>query len=386
MAALDLSSLAASMRPELEVPFDFRGGRVDPKLLPARALRQHFAQAFGDAALAGLANEVDPLGWPALRQHIAGSLLARGLRCSANQVVVTSGAQAGLDLIARVLVEPGDVVAMEEPGYFGARLAFRAAEAEVLGVPVDSQGLVVDVLARLLRRRRIKLLYVTPAVQSPTGARLSAARREALLALAAEHQVPILEDDYDNELRHSEEPVTALASHTGPASVLYVGTFSKALFPALRLGYVVVPEELTPTVAAAQLVAQFAPSAMMQSGLCSLLTDESLARHVRRVRAVYAERIERLLAKASTSFPSGTELRRPAGGNQVWVRLPRSVDGSHLHARALEEGIAYAPGKLFFCGTPSYDALSLSVARIDGDTLEEGIARLGALAESLCTT
>ena len=176
--ALGIESLNRAAKPGRSAEFDFRGGRVDPSLLPARTLRQHFVQAFSPEALQEFANELDPRGWPALRQHIAASLLARGLRCHADQVVVTSGAQAGLDLISRVLLEPGDVVAMEEPGYFGAHLALRAAQAEWVGVPVDHQGIDVDALARLLRRRRVKLLYVTPAVQSPTGAQLSPERRQ----------------------------------------------------------------------------------------------------------------------------------------------------------------------------------------------------------------
>ncbi len=383
--ALGIESLRRAVKPGRSAEFDFRGGRVDPSLLPARTLRQHFAQAFSSEGLQEFANELDPQGWPTLRQHIAASLLARGLRCHADQVVVTSGGQAGLDLISRVLLEPGDVVAMEEPGYFGAHLALRAAQAEWVGVRVDRQGIDVDALARLLRRRRVKLLYVTPAVQSPTGAQLSPDRRRALLELAAEHQLPILEDDYDNELRHSDEPVTALASEASHAAVLYVGTFSKVLFPSLRLGYVVVPEALVPAVSGMQLLAQFAPSALMQRGLCSLLTDEGLARHVRRVRIVYARRIEVFRDAVSQFFPAGTRAWPPAGGNQIWVELPDAIDPVELHTRAFDAGIAYTPGSFFFRGPAPYHAASFSVACADEATIANGIARLGALVTSAPT-
>ncbi len=206
--------------------------------LPAADVRRAFTQALG-ADLGDIAGLQGPYGLTALRREVARYLVARGIACDTNDVAIVNGAQQAIDLATRVLLDPGDSVVLEQPGYFGARVAFTACQANVINVDVDDEGLVTDDLARVLRARRVKLIYTTPAAQSPTGAVMSDARRRALLALADEHQVPILEDDYDSELRYEGPPIAALKTLDRAGQVIYVGTFSKVLFPGLRVGYVV---------------------------------------------------------------------------------------------------------------------------------------------------
>jgi GntR family transcriptional regulator / MocR family aminotransferase len=238
-----LSARARTLRAPVDRPpatpprFDFRPGRIDAAGLPIAALQGAWQRALG--RLREHANEIEPLGHPPLRAAVARALGARGIACGPEAVLITDGAQQAFDLIARAFVEPGDAVAVEQPGWFGAALAFRAAGADLLGVGVDDEGLRVADLERLLRVRRPKLVVATPAVHMPTGVALSDARREALLALADREQLPLVEDDFDGELRLAGPARPALKTLDRGEQVLYVGTFSKALFPGLRLGYLV---------------------------------------------------------------------------------------------------------------------------------------------------
>jgi len=367
-----------SRPPAASVPFDFRPGQVDAEALPVAELQRAWQRALG-GALRERANQIDPLGHEPLRAAIAHALGARGIQVRASEVLVTAGAQQALDLVARSLVDPGDAVAMEQPGYFGAALAFQGAGATLIGVGVDEEGLQVDELARVLRSRRVKLLYTTPASQLPTGASLSDARRAALLELAEREQLPVLEDDYDCELRLAGPAVPALKTLDGGDRVVYVGTFSKALFPGLRLGYVVAAGALRAALALARLAASFQPSLVDQLALAELLAGDALARHVRRMRKRYAERARAMAEALAEEMPAGTRFRPPAGGSAIWVELPSGVDASALAAAAAARGIAYAPGELFRAASEGPPALLLSFASAPVDAIREGVAELAAL-------
>jgi GntR family transcriptional regulator/MocR family aminotransferase len=356
---------------------DLRGGRVDPAALPVAALRKAFARAL--AALPGLANRLDPQGYEPLRAAIAAGLVSRGVRAHAADVVVVAGAQEALDLLARALLEPGDAAALEEPGWFGARLAFAARGAHLVPVPVDARGLRTDALARVLRSRRVKLVYTTPAVQAPTGVALAPERRAELLALAAEHQCAIVEDDYDSELRLGGAQDPALARDDCGGRVVLVGTFSKALFPALRVGYVVAPPPVVRRLAALAGAAHFGGSVLVQAALTELLASGALERHVRRVRRLYAERLDAVLGAVAKSFPAGTRCARPAGGTCVWIELPPGSDPSALAAAARRAGVALSPADAFRLEPGGPPALALGFAGASAADLAAGVARLGAL-------
>jgi GntR family transcriptional regulator/MocR family aminotransferase len=363
-----------------ELRFDFRAGRVDAGSLPRAELRRAFATAV-DETLPALANRLDPQGWPPLREEIARALVARGIACRAEDVLIVQGAQEGLNLLARLLLEPGDTAVMEEPGWFGARIAFAAREANLVPVPVDAGGLRTDLLARVLRSRRAKLVYVTPAVQSPTGVALAEPRRAELLALAEEHQCAIVEDDFDSELRiGSAQP--ALARDDAGGRVAYLGTFSKALFPALRVGYLVAAPAVIRRGATSLGALHFGGSLVAQAALAELLRSGVVDRHVKRTRRLYAERLEALLAAIAEHLPEGTRASRPAGGNAVWVELPVTVDVDALVRAAHGEGIALSRGTACFLGEGGGRHLALCFASLGPDAISEGIARLGQLART----
>jgi len=358
--------------------YDFRGGQTDAGSLPLGDIRRAFSLALRRHG-AELGEHQDLAGWPPLRREIARVLLARGIECDVDEIAVMSGAQQAVDLAAHVLLDPGDTVVIEQPGYFGATMAFRAAQANVVGVGLDSHGLRTDELARILRARRVKLVYATPAAQSPTGVAMSEARRQEFLALADEHQTPILEDDYAAELRYRGPVVRALKATDDAGQVIYAGTFSKMLFPNLRVGFVVAPRPLLRTLVLARWNADGGPALLPQMALTTLLRSGELERHVRRLRKLYATRLAAMLEALRANMPAGTQWTEPAAGHGVWLTWPSTVDGPAVFQEAASQGILYVRGDPFFVDGQGASHANLSFARLPQPKLIEGIERLAVI-------
>lgn len=292
---------------------DFTVGVPDPRLFPLAVWRRLVSAELRATRLP--AGYTDPAGHAGLRAAIARHLgLARGLRAGADDVVVTNGAQQAFDLVGRVLIEPGEVVAVEEPGYPPVRALWASLGARVRGVPVDAEGVVVERLPA-----RARLVHVTPSHQFPLGAVLSARRRTALLEWADRRGAVIVEDDYDSEYRFADRPLEPLQARDASGRVVYVGSFSKTLLPSLRLGFLVAPASLRPALVTARRLGDWHGDPVPQAALARLIDDGLLARHVRRTRAVYAARRDALLR----SLP--------------WDVLPSAAG---LHLTVLVEGAA----------------------------------------------
>lgn len=277
-------------------------------------------------------------GYPPLREAIARHLrVSRGVRCEPGQILITAGTQGALDLTARMLLEPRDVVWFEDPGYVSAREVLQAAGHRLVPVPVDDEGLVVS--AATQREPRARLAYVTPSHQYPTSATLSLARRVQLLAWAARHAAWIFEDDYDSEFRHAGKPLTALQGQDEGGRVLYAGTFSKTLFPALRLGYLVLPPALAGGFLSARALADRSPPILEQMVLARFVAQGHFARHVQRMRQLYASRravLERALLTHAGGF---LDIAPSQTGLQLSVRLPDGVDDVALVERLERRGL-----------------------------------------------
>jgi GntR family transcriptional regulator/MocR family aminotransferase len=357
------------------IRYDFSGGQVDRDSLPRSELRSAFSRAAA-RDLADLAAHRDPFGWPPLRREIAGYLVGRGIRCSPDEVAVVNGSQQAITLAAHMLVDPGDTVVMEQPGYFGAAMAFRACQANLVGVGVDAEGIRTDELARVSQARRVKLVYVTPGAQSPTGVTMSAQRRRDLLALADAHQTPILEDDYDAELRYEAPAVAALKSLDPAGQVIYAGTFSKVLLPALRVGYVVAARPLLEAMVLARFHADITTCLVTQAALAALLRSGALDRHLRRVRRIYSERLAAMLDALADAMPRDCSFSRPRSGHSVWLRLPPGVDPDAVFRAAVARGIAYTRGEAFHFDNGNGEAIALSFAALGPWAIREGIAIL----------
>ncbi|HEX8674701.1 MAG TPA: PLP-dependent aminotransferase family protein [Longimicrobium sp.] len=295
-----------------------------------------------------------PMGYDPLRKAIADYVnLSRGVRCEARQVIVTSGAQQALDLVARVLLKPGEAAWLEDPGYFGARETLRAAGAAIVPVPVDDDGL--DTAAGEALNPAARLAYVSPSYQFPLGATMTMQRRLALLDWAGRAGAWIVEDDYDGEFRYVGRPLASLqgldaersAAGGVPARVLYVGTFSKTLFPSLRLGYVIVPEALVDTFAAAKAALDRHTATVEQAVLADFIEEGHYTRHVRRMRLVYASRQATLIAAAATHLSRWLDLRPAAAGMHLvgWLRpdVPGGVTDEELSEAANAAGVFVTP-------------------------------------------
>ncbi|RIQ23853.1 aminotransferase-like domain-containing protein, partial [Jiangella rhizosphaerae] len=318
----------------------------------------------------------DPAGHPDLRAAVARYVAyARSVRTGADDVVVTNGAQQALDLVARVLLAPGDVVAVEEPGYPPAREAFAAHGARVVGVPVDGEGLVVSRLPRAAR-----LVYVTPSHQFPLGVAMSPRRRLDLLAWAGAHDAAVVEDDYDSEYRFADRPLEPLHALDAGGRVVYVGTFSKTLLPGLRLGFAVVPPSLRSAVRAARRLADGHGPVATEAALARFMDEGLLARHIRRTAKVYARRRSALLAGLAGELAPYVETVPSAAGLHVCALL-RSGDravADAVAARARAAGVAVETLAAYRAEPGGPAGLVLGYGAIEADEVPVGLTALAA--------
>ncbi|WP_084381479.1 MocR-like pyridoxine biosynthesis transcription factor PdxR [Pseudomonas mucidolens] len=302
-----------------------------------------------------------PAGLPALRSAIAGHIaFSRGVKCRDQDIVVTNGAQQALDLIARVALEPGSIVAMEDPGYTPARLIFKAMGATVASVPVDAHGLQVALIPDGTR-----LIYVTPSHQFPLGMPMSQSRREALLARAVELGAIVIEDDYDSEFRYEGRPTDSLQSMDTQGVVTYVGTFSKTLLPELRLGYAVLPPALFGAVLKAKQLTDQHTSTLPQWALAKFISEGYLLKHIRRCHTVYAGRRERLLARLAGDLAPWFSSVPTVAGFHLAALCKVPIDIALLIKRAHEVDVGLHPLALFFHEVPAQTGLVFGFGAIE---------------------
>lgn len=325
----------------------------------------------------------EPAGYRPLREAIAAYLaVARGVRCDAGQVVIVGGSQQALDLAARLLLDDGDAVWMEEPGYQGARAAFRGAGARVVAVPVDGEGL--DVAAGSALCPDAAMAYVTPSHQFPLGVTMSLSRRLALLEWAQRAGAWILEDDVSSEYRYAGRPLEALQGLDRGGRVIYAGTFSKVLAPAIRLGYVVVPPDLVDAFTAARAVSDRHSPSVDQAALADFMEAGHFERHVRRMRALYAERQAALVAACGRELDGLLDVRAADAGMHLAGRLPTGADDAACSAAALDAGIEAAALSRYCVGAPASPMLLLGYTVVPADDALPAVRTLaGALRRAL---
>jgi GntR family transcriptional regulator/MocR family aminotransferase len=340
------------------------------------ASRRH-RRSFGASLAQG-----DVRGHEPLREAIAGYLgTARGVRCSAREVVIVSGVQQALDLTARLLLEPGDAVWMEDPGYPGASRLFRAAGARVASMPIDAEGArIADAEARAPDAR---LAYVTPGRQWPLGMPLALDRRLRLLAWARRARAVVFEDDYDSEYRYEGRPLGALQGLDEAGVVVYAGTFSKLLFPSLRIGYVVLPPSLVESfVSAKSLVDRFCPP-LPQAVLCDFIVEGHFVRHIRRMREIYAHRRDTLIVEARRELGGLLELVECEAGMDTVGWLPDRIDDRDATAAASKAGIDVLPLSRCTIGEAGRAGLVLGFGPVKADAIRTGVERLARAIRGL---
>lgn len=368
-------------RGKKRLPIDFWYGRLDHRHFPLQAWRRLLLENLSRAA-PNLSDYVHPAGYPELRAAIAEHLCAtRGMRVEPERVLVTAGAQDGLNLLGRLLVGPGVKVAVEDPGYQAAALVFRNHGAELCPIPVDHEGLEVE---QLDQRRDVPLLHVTPSHQFPTGSTLPLERRVSLLRWARRAGAYIIEDDYDSDFRYDGPPLAAVAGLDGDNRVIYLGTFSKSVGAGLRLGYLVLPPELVAPATAAKSLGSYGHPWLDQAVLGDFLRTGGFIRHLRRLRQAYRQGRDALVKAMRIHFGSSAGLNGQDAGMHVMWTLPEQLgDAVGVAAAAAKRGVGVYPfaavGAMEFGGRGlAARNLVLGYSSLTPPEIEAGIARIAA--------
>ena len=367
------------------------GGLPAAETFPVEAMAEATARVLaeqGREALQYAASE----GYGPLREWVAAELQAQGLDCDAGQVLVTAGSQQGLDLVAKVLVDPGSAVAVESPTYLGALQAFAPFEPEFVALEGDADGPRPEALAAARGQHGARFAYLLPNFQNPSGRCLGAARREALVDAAAAAGLPLVEDNPYGDLWFDAPPPPPLAARAGVgrrpgagAGAIYLGSFSKVLAPGLRLGYVVAPPALYPKLLQAKQAADLHTPGFNQRVVYEVVKDGFLRDHVPTIRARYKAQRDAMRRALERHLPPGCRWQAPVGGMFFWIELPAGLDATALLPRAVEAGMAYVPGAPFFVdGGAHAHTLRLSFVTETPEAIERGVAALGGvLAEAL---
>ena len=369
--------------PASGLPFDFRHGYPALDRFPTETWRRLLTRQLQRGERRSF-DYAPSAGYAPLRRAIADYLRrSRAVRCRPEQVLIVNGSQQGLDLIARLLLDPGDTAIVEDPGYAGARQAFASHGATLLPAPVDAAGLVSEDLEKLAGETSPRLIYVTPSHQFPTGALMSLPRRLALLRWARERGAMVLEDDYDSEFRYAGRPVEALQGLDEAGTVVYLGTFSKVLFPSLRIGYLVLPEPLIePARTAKWLSDRFTPT-LEQQALAEFFEEGHFERHLLRMRRIYHSRRDAFLAAVGRELGELAEPVVADTGLHALVRLRRAPAEGELVARAAAAGVGIYPASPHYLQPPEGVALVMGFTGMDELHIAEGLRRLGKVVREL---
>ena len=373
-------SISVSPGNYLGPPKPFRTGTPALDAFPYKLWGRLLAQRWKESARA-IAPYGDSAGYLPLRQAVASYLsTTRGVRCVPDQVIITCGSLHALEIIARVILEAGDSAWLEDPGFLGARAALTAAGAQLVPVPVDADGL--NLAAGVARGANPRLIYVTPSHQYPLGMTLSLSRRLELLRFAGKTGTWIVEDDYDSEFRYLGQPLAALQGLDTEQRVIYVGTFSKVLFPSARIGYIISPPDLVEAFVHARSVGGHQSQTLDQAVLADFISAGHFARHIRKMRKLYAERQQVLLRAARSELNGLLELKPSDAGMHAIGWLPKEVDDRDAARAALAGGVEVTPLSAYCIEPPERGALRLGYT---GYTSREIWAATRKLAKALTT-
>jgi 2-aminoadipate transaminase len=350
------------------------GGLPSADTFPVAAMQDATARVLRDTpreALQYAASE----GYAPLREWVAAEMAGHGLQADASQVLITTGSQQGLDLVGKVLIDPGSRVAVEAPTYLGALQAFAPYEAEFVALEGDDDGPCPEALDAA---RGARFVYLLPNFQNPSGRCLSAARRTALVDRAAQIGLPIVEDNPYGELWFDTPPPPPLAARAGDGAV-YLGSFSKVLAPGLRLGYLVAPKALYPKLLQAKQAADLHTPGFNQRVVHEIIKDGFLTQHVPTIRALYKTRRDAMQAALQAHMPAGCHWQTPVGGMFFWVTLPAHLDATALLPQAVAAGMAYVPGAPFFPQGGHANTMRLSFVTSTPEQIHTGLAALAAV-------
>jgi 2-aminoadipate transaminase len=384
--------LKLTQRPEV---ISFAGGLPAPELFPINRFQQACHKVLEESGAAAL--QYGPTeGYVPLRELIVRHMRRYGIVADVANVLITCGSQQALDLIGKLLVDPGDRVLVEAPTYLGALQAFSVYGAKYVSVPIDHEGIRMDGLHEVLQAAP-KFMYILPNFQNPAGVTLSERRRQQLVLMANAYGIPIVEDDPYGQLRYEGEHCTPLVvldrsnargdEQYTSGNVLYLSTLSKLLAPGLRIGWIVAPQEVIARLVQLKQGADLHTSTFTQMVAYEAARDGFLDHHVKRLRGVYRERRNTMLAALEEYFPTEATWTRPEGGLFLWVTLPQELNCQELFQTAVRQNVAFVPGDAFYAGEADGCHLRLNFSNSSPEQIREGIRRLGAaVKEQLKTT
>ena len=364
--------LKITQQPEV---ISFAGGMPASEFFLAREVEEACRYILGNEAQKALQYGVTE-GYPPLKAYLVGKMRKYGIVVEEDNILITNGSQQALDLVGRIFIDSGDVVLTEAPTYLGALQAWNVYGPRYVTVPLDDDGMRVDQLEGILKQEPVKLIYVLPNFHNPAGVTLSLERRKKLVEIAVRYGVCIVEDDPYGELRFEGEDLPPLVT-LDRGNVLYLSTFSKTLSPGIRLGWITAPKEVIGKLVQVKQGADLHTSTFIQMVANDVCQRGLLRPHVLRLRQVYKERRDTMLASMEKYFPPGVSWTRPQGGLFLWVTLPEHIDTTEFLKVAVEEKVAFVPGPAFYPDGRGRNCMRLSFSNVTPEVIEEGIRRLG---------
>jgi len=365
--------LKLTMQPDM---ISFAGGLPAPELFPVREFKEacnYILEHHGPQALQYGPTE----GYPPLKEFLAESMQKYSVPAVPGNILMTNGSQQALDLVGRLFINNGDKILTDAPTYLGAIQAWRAYKPQFITIPLDDDGMDPERVEKTLQQHRIKFMYVLPNFHNPAGTTISYERRRRLVELAAKYGAFIVEDDPYGELRFEGEDIAPLMS-MHKENVIYLSTFSKTLSPGIRLGWIVASERVIAPLVQAKQGADLQTGTFIQYVAHDIVGRGIIKRHVKRIRSVYKERRDVMLAAMEEYFPPGVTWTRPQGGLFLWVRMPEHVDSEELLKVAVEEKVAFVPGVAFYPdGKEGHNCMRLNFSYAKPEMSREGIRRLG---------
>ncbi len=361
--------LKVTERPEV---ISFAGGLPAPATFPVDEMRRSLDRVLTSRGREALQYSTTE-GYAPLREWIAARIGTPEAPVSAEEVLIVSGSQQGLDLLAKVLVDPGDTVLVETPTYLGALQSFSLFDPNYVSIESDEDGLIPEALTESMRGS--KFLYCLPNFQNPTGRLLAGKRRHRLAQRARELDLLILEDDPYGALSYDGETPPSIRS-LAPERTVYMGSFSKVLAPGLRLGYVIAPPDLRAKLVQAKQATDLHTATLSQMAVYDVIKDGFLDTHIPTIRTLYREQCAAMLAALAHHMPEGVRWNKPRGGMFLWAELPKGMDASAVLAKAVEQNVAFVPGAPFYAASPVIEALRLAFVTVPPPRIEEGVERL----------
>ena len=350
----------------------FAGGLPAPELFPLSDIRESYDRVLG-AGDPSILQYGTTEGYLPLREKITAQMRSKGIQAKADNIFLTNGSQQGLDLIAKLFLNPGDEVLLQNPSYLGAIQTFRSYQANFRVMPTVEGGIDIPALELSIKEHRPKIIYLAPTYQNPTGTTLTIEERKAVARLASHYEVPLIEDDPYSELRYDGPALPPIKSYAAEDAVIYLGTFSKTLAPGLRLGWIVADQELIAKLIVAKQGTDLHTSTLLQRATHYYLTHFNATEHVEKIRQTYKARRDLMLAELEANFSAMVKWTEPTGGMFIWLTLPTNYDTVKLLPRAAAAKVAYVPGVHFFAHEGSHSSMRLNFSNPTPLQIKQGI-------------